>query len=159
VGHHGDRTGRERGVERIGPVAGERGAGRLVLAVDRLGGGARRAGEVVGRRERGGEHALDGPAEVARRRPGARQHGRAALERVDGGGPRDLHRQPVRGRDADQRRAAHGEPADRGGRVLGSRERQHDLLGRQPRLVEHAKGGAVPAEGRCGVGERHRARC
>ena len=106
--------------------------------------------------------ALDRPAEVARRRPGAGEDRGAALERLGGRRPRDLHRQAVGGGDADQRGAADRQPADRRRRVLGAGERQHDLLGRQPRLVEHVQRGAVPAQRRRGVeacGGGHRARC
>ena len=57
--------------------------------------------------QRGRAHALDRPGEVARRRPAGRQPLGAALQRAERRLARDLHREPERGRDADQRRAAH----------------------------------------------------
>ena len=118
VGHDRDRPVGQHGLERVGAVAGERGAGGLVLAVDL----PRRP---RGRRRPSGRAAASA-AVVTRStaQPRLRAVGRApassaggALERLGRLVARQLHRQPVGGGDADQRRAAHREPLDRLDRV------------------------------------------
>ena len=149
-------------LERVGAVARERGAGGLVLAVDLLRGLARGVGHPAGRGERGGGHALDRPAEVAGGRPGAGHQRGRALERLGRLVARELHRQPVGGRHADQRRAAHREPLDRLDRVRRPVQLEHDLLGGQPRLVEDPQGRAVPVQRRRRFrarSRRHRSGC
>ena len=162
VGHHRDRPVGQHRLQRVGAVARERRAGGLVLAVDLLGGLAGGVGHPVGRGERRGRHPLDRPAEVARGRPRARHQRGGALQRLRRLVARELHRQPVGGGDADQRRAAHREPLDRLDRVRRPVQLEHDLLGREPRLVEDPQGRAGPVQRRrrfraspC----RHRAGC
>jgi hypothetical protein len=57
--------------------------------------------------------------------------------------PGDVERDAIRGRDADQRRAADRQPADRLSDLLGAVKVQPALLGRQPRLVDRQQRRAV----------------
>ena len=123
-----DRQDAPRAGQQIGAVAGDRRARGVLLGVDPLGLGARGAGH----RDRpggqgGGADALDGPREVHGGRPRAGEELGAVLERAEAGPPRDLHGQAVGGDHPDQRRAADGEAADRGGGVLGAGQRQPRL--------------------------------
>ena len=130
---HARVTGRRRAARRRAAPRRARtsaGARGLVLALDRLRLRARRARHPHRPRgQRRGAHALDRPGEVARRRPARRAAARRrARARASDGSPRDLHRQPVRRGDADQRRAAHGEPLDRLRGVLGAASSTSTLL-------------------------------
>jgi hypothetical protein len=71
VGHHGDGPSGSTASSASAPWRGERGAGGLVLAVDRLGGLARRRPIRSRAASARARHALDRPAEVARGRPRA----------------------------------------------------------------------------------------
>ena len=143
----------------VGAVAGERGAGGLVLArrSPRPRRGRRRPAPAGG--ERGGAHALDRPGEVARGRPGAgeQRRRRARARRASG-----RARPPSRARRRRRRRSA----ARRAPRAAGSpppcRRRRSSVSttssAGQPRLVEHVQARAVPAQrggARVGVAIRH----
>ena len=116
---------------------------------------ARPSASRAGRGERRGRDPLDGPGEVDARSAARRPCSAAARSSASCGSSRELHREPVGGGDADQRRAADREPLDRVDRVGRAVQLEHDLLGRQPRLVEDLAGvvpssaGARP-ESRCG---------
>ena len=139
VRHHVTGPDGSDGLERVGAVAGERGAGGLVLALDRLGLRARRGGESpagAARRPARARPPRRGCAPSAARRRAARRPRSSAR----GSASRDLHRQPVGGGDADQRRAADRQPLDRVGGVLRAGQRRaRPPRARQPRLVEHVQ--------------------
>ena len=121
----------------------------VLLRVDRLGLGAGGAGQP------GGGHGecrvpdpVHRPAEIGGRGARAAQPRPAVLERLLGRMLGDLHGEGVGGGDADERRAADAQPADRRGGVVGAGERDDPLLERQPRLVEDPEAAAVPGQWR-----------
>ena len=65
--------------------------------------------------------------------------------------PRQLERDPVRGGDADQRRAADRQPADRAGDVLGAAQLELVLARRERGLVERAQRARRRSAARPGV--------
>ena len=110
--------------EQVGAVAGDRVARGLLLGLDR----ARppRARRPRGRRRRAraaSRDAVDRPGEVDRRRAAPRAAAsHALLERRVAGVALQLHREPVAGGDADQRRAADRQAPDRLRDLGGARE-------------------------------------
>ncbi len=111
-----------------------------LLAVDAGGLGLGARGVAVP----GGEDAVDGPAQVDGGGPGRDElgGGRGHVGAVAGG-----ERERVRGGDADERRAAHGQPADGVGDVGGGAGVDVLDRGGQARLVEDAQAVAAPGDG------------
>ena len=121
-------------LEQVGAVPRQRGARRLVLAVDRLGLGARRLGAAAAR---GRAHPLDRPGEVARGRARAGEAVGGRVERARG-----RRRRPSRGRRRRPPRSA----ARRGRRAA-----------RSPPPCPRPRSAPAPPRGRAAASGRARA--
>ena len=127
-------------VDQLRAEAADGVVGLDLLAVDAGGLGLGARGVAVP----GGEHAVDGPAQVDGGGPGRDElgGGRGHVGAVAGG-----EREGVGGGDADEWRAAHGQPADGVGDVGGGAGVDVLDRGGQARLVEDAQAVAAPGDG------------
>ena len=91
-------------------------------------------------------HPIDRPRQVDRGRTGIPEQPAGLLERLERGIARELEDDAVGGGDADQRRAADREAADRGGHVLRGPKLEPALLPGERGLVDRPQRGAVEAE-------------
>ena len=162
VRHHGHRPGGQRGLERVGAVARERRAGRLVLALDRLRRRARGRRESSPRPRRPRTRST-AQREVARRRPGAGEHGGAALERL-GGRRRARPPSPARRRRRRRSAARRARPAAGSPRPCRPRPCSVSTTSSAGRRVWSSTCSASPSQrsggGMCeAVRGGHRARC
>jgi hypothetical protein len=119
----------------VGAVVGDRVAGLALLALDCLG---------LGKCSAGPSHSIDGTSQVDCGRPGPGEGRAGSLQR--GRIACHLQRHAVGGGDADQRRAANGEPPDRIGDLLGALETQPLLAPGELTLVERYKRVAAELE-------------
>ena len=119
-------------------VLGDRSIGGDVLFGEPVGHGKRRIGP-LGLRQAGNlaPHDVERPAQIDRRRPRRQQPvvrgGKARIGRITV----ERNGQPIGAADADQRRAAHGQRADRLGNLVLAGEVAEGETVRQHRLVEH----------------------
>ena len=129
MGEHARALRDERRAERADAAAGG-----LVLVADGV-----RLGEELGRaRAEARRHAAHGPGQVHRGGPGAGELRRRLAEPRQAGAAPGLHREAVRRRHADGRRAAHGQVLDGRRHLVGAGELEPALLGRERLLVEQA---------------------